>query len=266
GPNGAGKTTLVRCITGLMRPDAGRVTVGGGDPRVAATRLALGVMLQDCAFPRHLTARELVEGAAIRSGTDRTRVQATMAEVGLTALADRRSGQLSGGQRQRLQLARALVTDPLLLVLDEPTVGLDAESRRRFWDNLAARRDAGMAILLTTHMVEEAGAVADRVAVIAGGRMVAEGDPTSLANRLPDRTISATTAIPLARINALPEVLAAHVTPRPGGPPTIRIVTPAPESVLRMLLAEDPDLDDLRVEGASLEEAVMALSSTEVSA
>lgn len=261
GPNGAGKTTFIRTVTGLATPDTGTVRVAGGDPRDATTRLALGVMLQETAFPRHLTVRELVTGAAVRAGRPRDAVAGSLAEVGLSDLAHRRSAKLSGGQRRRLQLACALVTDPALLVLDEPTEGLDAEARQAFWQNLAARRDTGMAILLTTHLIEEAGAVADRVVVIADGRVVADADPASLSDRLPDRRISLRTATPLEEVRGRPDVLHADAAPAADGrPPLLRITTRQPEAVVRDLLVADPSATDLRVEGASLEEAVMAVA------
>ncbi|MBR7742318.1 ABC transporter ATP-binding protein [Phycicoccus sp. BSK3Z-2] len=253
GPNGAGKTTLIGMVTGLRVPDRGTVRVCGGDPTSARTRLRLGAVLQDTAFPRHLTVRELVEGAAVRSGVPRGRAAGVLEEVGLDDLARRRSGKLSGGQRRRLQLARALVADPALLVLDEPTEGLDAAARRDFWRNLTARRDAGMAVLLTTHIVEEAGAVADRVSVIAGGRVVADESPASLTGRLADRTVSVRTALPAAVVRDLPGVLRVEETAG-----RLVVVTTSPEAVVRRVLHDDPTAHDLRVEAASLEEAVMA--------
>ena len=256
GPNGAGKTTLVGCITGLLESDRGRVRVAGGDPTRASTRRWLGVMLQGSAFPRHLTARELVGGAAVRAGRPASAADPVLDEVGLTELGGRKAGKLSGGQRQRLQLARALVTEPALLVLDEPTVGLDAEARRGFWQRLADRRDAGMAILLTTHLIEEAGAVADRVAVIGEGRMVADTDPQSLSDRLPDRAITARTRLTTDEIATIPGIESLAVDDG-----LLRITTRTPEQVLRLLLDRDRDLTDLRVAGASLEEAVMAITS-----
>ena len=259
GPNGAGKTTLVSCVTGLGRPDRGAVRVAGGDPTRAATRRALGVMLQQAAFPRHLTVAELVGGAAVRYGRAADACEPVLDEVGLADLAGRRGGQLSGGQRQRLQLARALVADPDLLVLDEPTAGLDAEARRQFWENLSARRDAGMAILLTTHIIEEAGAVADRVAVIGDGRIVADADPASLTDRLPDRTVTAVTDLPVELVSELPGVSSCV---RDG--PRLRVVSRAAEDLLRELLDRDPALSGLRVEGSSLEEAVLALTRRDV--
>lgn len=269
GPNGAGKTTLINLVTGLQVADHGTVRVAGGDPTRADTRLSLGVVLQDTAFPPHLRVDELVVGAAVRSGRPAATAGPVLDEVDLGELGNRRSKHLSGGQRRRLQLARALVTDPALLVLDEPTEGLDAVGRQTFWRNLAARRDAGMAVLLTTHLIEEAGVVADRVTVLADGRVVADEDPVSLSRRLPDRSVTLRTAVPLHQIRALDGVITAehqaasanvpsHAVPRDS--PLTRIITEMPEQVLRTLLAADPAVTDLRVEGASLEEAVMAVS------
>ncbi len=171
GPNGAGKSTFIRAVTGLLTPRTGTVSVAGGDPRRADVRARLGVMLQATAFPSHLTVRELVVGAALRAGRTAADADRMLDELAIADLAPRRTRALSGGQRRRLQLARALVTDPDVLVLDEPTEGLDLRSRRATWDHLEARRATGTAILLTTHLVEEAGTVADRVAVLAAGRV-----------------------------------------------------------------------------------------------
>lgn len=262
GPNGAGKTTLIRTITGLRTPDSGTVRVAGDDPRRAGTRGRIGVMLQSSAFPSHLTVRELVDGAASRAGRTARDVDDVLAEVGIVDLADRRSKALSGGQRRRLQLARSLVVDPALLILDEPTEGLDGESRRATWENLATRRDAGMAILLTTHLVAEAGEVADRVAVISDGRIVADASPEVLVDGLPDRTIHLTTDIDVDHVRSLPGVdhVTAAATGR-GRRSTLSITTRHPENILRSLLNDDPDADDLRVVGASLEDAVLAITA-----
>src|SRR5690606_32273847 len=125
-----------------------------------------------------------------------------LAEVGIPELVRRRAGKLSGGQQQRLQLAMGLVADPALLLLDEPTVGLDVTARRAFWRTLQARRDHGTGVLVTTHLVEEAAAVADRVVVLGGGRVVAEGAPAELAALLPDRTIIARTGLDEVELTA----------------------------------------------------------------
>ncbi|WP_190823520.1 ABC transporter ATP-binding protein [Saccharopolyspora pogona] len=256
GPNGAGKTTLVNLVTGLLHPQGGgRIRIVGGDPRIAATRKHLGVVQQSLGFPNTLKVAELVTGAAVRGGLPRAAAGPVMAELGLTDLAGRRAAKLSGGQRQRLQLAMALVTDPALLVLDEPTVGLDVPARRRFWQVLAERRARGTGVLVTTHLIEESGSVADRVVVLNRGRIVAADRPEELMARLPDRTVTARTALDPARLSELPGVVSVG---RDGD--HVRLGTRSPEELLRVLLAADPELTDLRVEGAGLEEAVVGLT------
>ena len=254
GPNGAGKTTLVNQVIGLLPAQAGSVRVCGGDPRVASTRRQLGVVHQSLGFPTTLKVSELVVGAAVRAGKPRAAAGPVMAELDLTELGGRRAAKLSGGQKQRLQLAMALVADPALLVLDEPTAGLDVPARRRFWQILAERRERGTGVLLTTHLIEESSAVADRVVVLDHGRVLAGGTPHELVARLPDRTVIARTALDLERLQALPGV----VSLRADGE-HVRLGTRAPEALLRVLLAQDPGLTDLRVEGAGLEEAVAGL-------
>jgi ABC-2 type transport system ATP-binding protein len=258
GPNGAGKTTLVGLATGLLSVQAGKVAVCGGDPRRAATRRHLGVVQQKMGFPTTLNVHELVRGAAVRAGRSGSAVGPVLTEVGITDLARRRAGKLSGGQQQRVALAMALVGDPDLLLLDEPTVGLDVASRRAFWHTIGARRDAGVGIVLTTHIVEEAAAVADRVIVLHRGRVVAADTPAGLTALLPDRTITARTTLDDGALRALPGVLSVD---HGGG--RVRIATTEPERVLREWLTLDEQLTDLRVEGASLERAMFALTGEE---
>jgi ABC-2 type transport system ATP-binding protein len=260
GPNGAGKTTLVGALTGTLTPTAGMVRITGADPRRPATRRRLGVVHQQAGFPRTLRVGELVGGWAVRAGRAAADADAVLAEVGLRDLTKRRVTQLSGGQQQRLQLAMALVVDPWLLVLDEPTVGLDIDARRRFWATLAARRDGGTAILLTTHQIEEAAAVADRVVVLHDGTVIASGSPADLTAQLPDRTVTARTALRNRNLRALPGVLDVAVTDG-----RMRIASARPEATVRALLAADPTLDDLRVEGATLEQAIMSMTTREAS-
>jgi ABC-2 type transport system ATP-binding protein len=255
GPNGAGKTTLIGLATGLLAVQRGEVRVCGLDPRRASTRRRLGVVQQSMGFPRTETVAELVRGAAVRAGRPGAAAGPVLTEVGISELARRRVAKLSGGQRQRVALAMALVGDPDLLLLDEPTVGLDVTARRAFWRTIAARRDAGVGIVLTTHIVEEAAAAADRVVVLHGGRVVAADTPAGLGALLPDRTVTARTALDDAALRALPGVLSVH---RDG--PRVRITTSAPEAVLRTWLVDDPALADLRVEGAGLEQALVALT------
>ena len=258
GPNGAGKTTVIGLATGLLAVQVGHVGVVGGDPRRATTRRRLGVVQQQMGFPRTATVRELVRGAAVRAGQPATAAAGALAEVGITALADRRSAALSGGQRQRVALALALVGGPDLLLLDEPTVGLDVAGRREFWQTVTARRDAGAGVLLTTHMIEEAAAVADRVVVLHAGEVVATGRPSDLTALLPDRTVSARTSLRADEVAALP----AAVTVVPDGA-RLRVSSTAPEELLRHWLAADPWLADLRVEGAGLEQALMTLTGVD---
>ena len=254
GPNGAGKTTLVNVAVGLLPVQEGQVRIAGGDPRKAATRRRLGVVQQSVGLPRTLTVGELVGGAAIRAGVPRGASGPILAEVGLTKLAGRRARRLSGGQQQRLQLGMALVADPELLILDEPTVGLDISARRNFWRTLTRRRERGTGVLLTTHMIEEAATVADRVVVLHSGRVVAADRPDALTARLPDRTVIARTQLDPARLRNLPGVVSISVDGT-----FIRLGTRTPEALLRVLLAEDRTVSDLRVQGAGLEEAVMSL-------
>ena len=258
GPNGAGKTTLVGALTGMLAPSAGIARIDGADPRRPATRRRLGVVHQQAGFPRTLKVRELVSGWAVRAGRPASDAEAVLTEVGLHDLTKRRVTALSGGQQQRLQLAMALVVDPTLLVLDEPTVGLDIDARRRFWATLAARRDRGTAVLLTTHQIEEAAAVADRVVVLHEGTVIASGHPADLTAQLPDRTVTARTALRDSELRALPDVL--DVTVADG---RMRAASARAEATVQALLAADPTLSDLRVEGATLEQAIVAMTTQE---
>jgi ABC-2 type transport system ATP-binding protein len=178
--------------------------------------------------------------------------------MGLAGLEKRRAAKLSGGQQQRLQLAMGLVADPVLLVLDEPTEGLDVEARRRFWDTIRRRLAGGSGVLVTTHLVEEAAAVADRVVVLDRGRVVAEGTPDELRRMLPDRRVSVRTKTPVSVIRALDSVEAADL--RDGR--TV-IATTDSEQVVRALLDLDPEANDLTVATASLEEVLTAMTHHE---
>jgi ABC-2 type transport system ATP-binding protein len=259
GPNGAGKTTLVNLAVGLLHRQAGTIRVAGGDPRNAATRRRLGVVQQALGYPTTLKVGELVAGAAVRGGGRRSAAGPVLAELHLTELAGRRAAKLSGGQRQRLQLAMALVNDPALLVLDEPTAGLDVNARAALWRVLAQRRARGTGVLVTTHLIEETSTVADRVVVLDHGRVLAADRPDALVARLPDRTVIARTSLDRDELADLPGAVSVELA---GG--RVHIATRAPEELLRVLLAADPDLSDLRVEGARLEDAVAGLTDHDV--
>ncbi len=184
GPNGAGKTTTVEILEGYRRRTSGEVTVLGTDPAGADRqwRGRIGIVLQDSEMHPELTVREALELFAGYYQRPRG-VDETISLVGLSSKADGRIGRLSGGQKRRLDVALALVGDPELLFLDEPTTGFDPTARRRAWEMVANLRELGKTVFLTTHYMEEAQALADRVAIIAHGEIVAEGSPGELAGR-----------------------------------------------------------------------------------
>src|SRR4051812_13059395 len=181
GPNGAGKTTTVEILEGYRERSAGRVAVLGMDPglRAAALRERIGVVLQSSGLYRHLTVREAVSHWAGLYPAPRD-VEETIALSGLEAAAGQRTRTLSGGQQRRLDFALALIGDPELVFLDEPTTGFDPEARRNAWDTVRSLRDLGKTVLLTTHYLDEAQALADRVAIIKDGEILAEGAPAEL--------------------------------------------------------------------------------------
>jgi ABC-2 type transport system ATP-binding protein len=185
GPNGAGKTTIVEILEGFRPRDRGTVAVLGHDPAHAsrAWRARIGIVLQLTSTAPELTVLEIVRHFAAFYPRPRT-PEETIDLVGLTARARSRISKLSGGQTRRLDVALGIVGRPELLFLDEPTTGFDPEARRKFWELIAALREDGTTIVLTTHYLDEAEALADRIAVIAAGRIVASGDPRSLGGRL----------------------------------------------------------------------------------
>jgi ABC-2 type transport system ATP-binding protein len=184
GPNGAGKTTTVEILEGYRPRSAGEVSVLGVDPREAdrSWRNRVGFVLQESRLVPELTPREAVEQYAGYYTNPRD-VDETVGLVGLDEKANVRTAKLSGGQQRRLDVALALIGDPELLFLDEPTTGFDPSARRQAWDVIAGLRDLGKTVFLTTHYMDEAQALADRVAIIASGRIVATGSPESLVDR-----------------------------------------------------------------------------------
>ena len=190
GPNGAGKTTTLECILGLNRPDAGRIAICGADivrdPRVAQAKI--GGVLQATGLQDKISPREALD--LFRSFYSRPlATDDLIARFGLREKQDAIYDTLSGGQKQRLALALAFVGDPQVFVLDEPTAGLDPQMRREVQDHIRAMKDAGRAVLLATHDMDEAERLCDRLAVIAGGRIVATGTPQELISRLPSASL-----------------------------------------------------------------------------
>ena len=190
GPNGAGKTTTVRMLTTLLRPTGGSATVAGHDVVAdpAAVRAEIGVALQEAALDPLMTGRELIRMQATLHGIGRDegrrRADDLLRRVGLTEAGDRRVGTYSGGMKRRLDLASSLVHEPRVLFLDEPTTGLDPVSRKSIWEEVEALNREGTTVFLTTQYLEEADQLADRVGIIANGRIVAEGTPDELKNEV----------------------------------------------------------------------------------
>jgi ABC-2 type transport system ATP-binding protein len=256
GPNGAGKTTAVQLLLGLARPSAGEALLFGVEPRSTEARVRTGAMLQISKVPETLKVREHIH--LVSSYYPHPLPQGeVMAAAGLTGIEDRLFGKLSGGQRQRVLFALALCGDPDLLFLDEPTVGLDVEARRAFWTVIGEKARQGRSVLLTTHYLEEADALADRIVMIAQGRVIAEGTPAEIKSRVAGRKVRFRTALSLAEIAALPGVRDVR---RQGGL-TELFATEAERAVFE-LLSRDPALSALEVRGADLEEAFLTLTNS----
>ena len=254
GPNGAGKTTAIGLLLGLQRADAGSAELFGLPPQDLAARRRTGVMLQAAAVPDTLKVRELID--LTRSYYPQPRSVADLvALAGLDGLMARRYGQLSGGQQRRVQFALAVCGRPELLFLDEPTTGLDIDARQTLWKAIRELRSQGCAVLLTTHYLEEAEALADRVVVVNHGRVVAEGTVAQIRAHVAQRRIRCTSALPAALVQGWPGVQLAQ---RDGA--RLEIVAEAAESVVRRLLAEDAALSDLEVQRAGLADAFLALT------
>jgi len=254
GPNGAGKTTAVRLMLGLLRPGAGRCFLFGGDPNAAAGRRRTGVMLQVSKVPETLRVREHIHlfssyyPAPLPLGE-------VLELAGLAGIEQRRFGELSGGQKQRVLFALALCGNPDLLFLDEPTVGLDVESRRGFWSRMRALADGGRSILLTTHYLEEADAIADRVVVLQHGRIIADGTPAAIKQRVATRRIRCVTRLTGDEIARIPGVGSVELDRD-----AVVLVAADAERVTRDLLTLDPGLRDLTVSNAGLEDAFLTLT------
>jgi ABC-2 type transport system ATP-binding protein len=254
GPNGAGKTTAVKLLLGLARPSAGSVRLLGGDPGDAAVRARRAAMLQVAKVPETLTVREHLELFASYYPRPLPLAEA-LRRADLERLAERRFGDLSGGERQRTLFALAMIGDPELLLLDEPTVGFDVASRRALWAEIRRLVAEGRSVLLTTHYLEEADALADRVVVLHQGRVIADGTPSEVKRRAVARRIGCRTRLSDEALAALPGVQAVR---RDEG--RVEMSVDAAEPVVRELMRLDPELADLEVRTAGLEEAFLALT------
>jgi len=255
GPNGAGKSTTIDMILGLARPDAGTVTVFGRPPAEAVRAGAIGGMLQTGSLVQYLSVRELVGVVASLYPHPRP-VDEVLELTGIADLADRQTAKLSGGQTQRVRFAISLVGDPDLLVLDEPTAAIDVEGRREFWRSMRAVAQGGKTVLFATHYIEEADAYADRIVVMARGRIVADGPPTEIKARVGARTIRATAPdLTVDDLSSLPGVTSAQ---RLGE--QIVLSCADADATLYALLGSHRGIRDIEVRGAALEEAFLELT------
>jgi ABC-2 type transport system ATP-binding protein len=261
GPNGAGKSTTIDMMLGLIRPNAGSVSLFGATPNDAVDAGDVGGMLQTGSLPGYLSVRELVTMMASLYPHP-LEVDDVLQNTGTMEFADRPTTKLSGGQTQRVRMAIALVADPDLLVLDEPTAALDVEGRRDFWIAIRAVAARGKTIVFATHYLEEADAYADRIVLMARGRIVADGPPTEIKARVGGKTIRAT--IPGVELTAL-EALAGVARAERHGEGYVLTSADAASSdaALRELLSRYPQARDIEVRGAGLEEAFLDLTGDE---
>lgn len=254
GPNGAGKTTAVNLMLGLLKPTRGTARLFGSDPQSARSRMRAGAMLQISGVPETLKVREHLELFSSYYPHP-LNLKEVVHIAGLEGLENRAYGKLSGGQKQRVHFALSLCGDPDLLFLDEPTVGLDARSRRTFWEQIRGFIRRGKTVVLTTHYLEEADALADRIVVINEGDIIAEGTPAQIKAKAAGRRIRCKTKLSQEEVKAYPGVTSTSCD----GAVLELLVTEA-ERVVLALLQRDPDLTDLEVTGAGLEDAFFALT------
>jgi ABC-2 type transport system ATP-binding protein len=254
GPNGAGKTTAVKLLLGLMQPNSGRARVFGGDPTNPENRTRTGAMLQVGRVPETLRVREHID--LFSTYYSKPMVSAdVLAAAGLENLSDRKFGDLSGGQKQRVLFALAICGDPDLLFLDEPTVGLDVEARRMLWDEIRRMVSRGKTVLLTTHYLQEADALADRVAVINQGEIIAQGTPSEIKAKTAGKRIRCITSLSVNALRQIP-----GVTEVKEDREAVELHAIEAESIVRELLSRDARLTGLEVTSAGLEEAFLALT------
>jgi ABC-2 type transport system ATP-binding protein len=253
GPNGAGKTTAIELMLGLRRPDSGESRIFGLDPASPEARTLTGVMLQESGVPGTLRVRELID-------LFRAYYPAPMAFDEIVALAgagdfiDAMVQNLSGGQKQRALFALALAGDPRVLFLDEPSVGLDVETRRALWDHVREIAAQGRTIVLTTHYLEEADALAGRIVILHHGKVIADGTPASLRSKVAGKRVSFETDSDL-------NLDASNVTSFRREGRRISFLTPEPEPVLKNLFERDLPMRNLTVTGAALEDAFLSLTA-----
>lgn len=254
GPNGAGKTTAVKLLLGLLKPSAGAVRVFRGDPAEPGTRLHIGAMLQGANIPETLRVREHIDLFSSYY-VQPLPLKSVLAIADLESIQNKKVSDLSGGQKQRVMFALALCGNPDILFLDEPTVGLDVEARRILWEQIRKLVVSGKTILLTTHYLQEADALANRIVVINKGRIIAHGTPADIKAQTSGRKIRCATALSEIDIRAIPGVVTVNRDRE-----AFEIQTAHAEPIVRELMARDPNLSGLEVSSAGLEDAFLALT------
>jgi ABC-2 type transport system ATP-binding protein len=258
GPNGAGKTTAVKLLLGLIPPNRGRARVFGVDPSNPENRMRTGAMLQVGRVPETLRVREHIDLFSSYYQKPMP-LSDVLAAAGLEKLRDRKFGELSGGERQRVLFALAICGDPDLLFLDEPTVGLDVEARRMLWDEIRRLVGQGKTVLLTTHYLQEADALADRIAVINHGEIIVEGTPAEIKTKTAGKRIRCITSVSMDTLRQIP-----GVTEVKEDREAIELHGAEAEPIVRELLARDSQLSGLEITSAGLEEAFLALTHDDV--
>jgi ABC-2 type transport system ATP-binding protein len=256
GPNGAGKSTTLDIVLGLGTPDRGTVEVFGHPPSTAVQRGWVGAMLQTGAVISELSVREVLTMLGSLY-PDPMPVDDVIGAADIAEIADRRTNKLSGGQTQRVRVALALVSNPRLLVLDEPTVALDVEARRAFWATMRGFAAGGRTVVFATHYLEEADAFADRIVLMANGVIVADGSSTEIKGRVGRRLIRAT--LPLATVEELAALPGVAQADRHGD--TVELSCVDSDRAIRALLAAHPDVHDIEIRGAALEDAFIELTA-----
>jgi ABC-2 type transport system ATP-binding protein len=260
GPNGAGKTTAVRLLLGLIAPTSGSVRVMGRDPRDASARTGIGAMLQVTRVPETLKVREHID--LFRSYYPNPLPADEIVRIAkLEGLENRLFGKLSGGQKQRVLFGLALAGNPDLIFLDEPTVGMDIESRRGLWEQIRSLAARGKTVLLTTHYLEEADALASRIVVIDKGKMIAEGTPAQIKHRVSGRRIRCITQLEESLLLALPSVISVERDRE-----ALIVTTGEAERVVREMLRLDITLSGLEISAPGLEDAFLALTAKDAAA
>ncbi|HEY2860456.1 MAG TPA: ABC transporter ATP-binding protein [Terracidiphilus sp.] len=255
GPNGAGKTTAVRLLLGLIAPGKGTVRVHGKDPRDSEARTRIGAMLQVARVPDVLRVNELIH---LFRGyyPNPMEIRDVVRIARLEGFEDRPFAKLSGGQKQRTLFGLAICGNPDLIVLDEPTTGMDIESRRALWDQVRGLAAAGKTVLLTTHYLEEADTLASRVVVINHGKTVCEGTPSEIRRSISGRRIRCTTQLDMAFLLTLPTVTEVKQDRE-----ALVITAENAEEVVREMLLRDRTLSGLEISSPALEDAFVALTS-----